>query len=174
MVGDELFARQDNSAKHAPLAVDVFGGRIDDAIGPELHWMLKERRGEDVVDHKGRARPMHDLSNSGDIDELERRIGRRIRGTPSWCSDAGRARGGSRSAPIDKGRGDPEARQQFLDHVAHEPNKARAATMWSPALSSHQGEAVTAAMPLAVARAASAPSSSAIRCVEHRSRIGET
>ena len=41
MVGDELFARQDDAAKHAPLAVDVFGGRIDDAIGPELHWMLK-------------------------------------------------------------------------------------------------------------------------------------
>src|SRR6202042_3308345 len=61
MVGDELLARQDDAAKHAPLAVDVFGGRIDDAIGPELHWVLKERRGEDIVDHKRRARPMNNL-----------------------------------------------------------------------------------------------------------------
>ena len=37
---------------------------------------------------------------------------------------------------------------------------ARAATTWSPALRNDRSEAVTAAMPVAVARATSAPSSS--------------
>ena len=45
-----------------------------------------------------------------------------------------------------------------------EPNSALAATTWSPALSWPSMEAVTAAMPVAVARAASAPSSKAMRC----------
>ncbi len=40
---------------------------------------------------------------------------------------------------------------------------ARAATMWSPALRKHSRAEVTAAMPVAVARAASAPSNSRMR-----------
>ena len=39
-----------------------------------------------------------------------------------------------------------------------EPNSARAATTWSPALALHRSAAETAAMPEAVARASSAPS----------------
>ena len=116
MVGDELFARQDDAAKHAALAVDVFGGRIDDAIGPELHWALQEWRGEHVVDHKGRARPMHDLGDAGDIDELERRIGRRFEERRLGVRSQGRAPGVKIGA-IDKGRGDTETRQQLLDHI---------------------------------------------------------
>ena len=58
VVGDELLARQDHAAEHAPLAVDVFGGRVDDAIGAELHRMLQQRRGEHVVDDQ-RSRPPH-------------------------------------------------------------------------------------------------------------------
>ena len=44
-----------------------------------------------------------------------------------------------------------------------EPNSARAATIWSPALALHRSAAVTAAMPDAVARASSAPSSAHMR-----------
>ena len=45
----------------------------------------------------------------------------------------------------------------------HDPNSARAATMWSPALRLERIAADTAAMPDAVARAASAPSSNRTR-----------
>ena len=45
----------------------------------------------------------------------------------------------------------------------HEPNSARAATTWSPARAEHSIAAVTAAMPDAVARASSAPSSAHMR-----------
>ena len=38
------------------------------------------------------------------------------------------------------------------------------ATTWSPALSCPSSEVVTAAMPVASARAASAPSNAAMRC----------
>ena len=44
-----------------------------------------------------------------------------------------------------------------------EPNSALAATTWSPALTSPISAVVTAAMPVAVERAASAPSSAAMR-----------
>ena len=44
-----------------------------------------------------------------------------------------------------------------------EPNSAREETTWSPAFRSQRSEAVTAAMPLAMARLASAPSSRHMR-----------
>lgn len=43
------------------------------------------------------------------------------------------------------------------------PNMARAATTWSPVLRADRNTAVTAAMPVAVARATGAPSSAAMR-----------
>ena len=45
----------------------------------------------------------------------------------------------------------------------HEPNSARADTTWSPARAVHSIAAETAAMPDAVARASSAPSSAHMR-----------
>ena len=45
----------------------------------------------------------------------------------------------------------------------HEPNAARPATIWSPLWSWHSSAAVIAAMPDAIVRHASAPSSSAMR-----------
>src|SRR5215510_8882496 len=54
-----------------------------------------------------------------------------------------------------------------------EPNSASDATTRSPARSRQASEAKTAAMPVAVARAASAPSSSAMRSSNICSRIAE-
>ena len=116
MVGDEFLARQDHAAEHAPLTVDVLGRRIDDAVGAELHRMLQERRREHVVDHERRAARMHDLGDGGDIDDLERRVGRQF-------EERGLGVRAHRRAPrvevgaVDQGRGDAEARQQLLDHV---------------------------------------------------------
>ncbi|MCY1170172.1 hypothetical protein D9M73_102330 [compost metagenome] len=45
----------------------------------------------------------------------------------------------------------------------HDPNAARPATTWSPVWSWHSNTAVIAAMPVAIVRHASAPSSKAIR-----------
>jgi hypothetical protein len=56
----------------------VLGRRIDDAIGAERERRLEDRRGEHVVDHERRAGFMRDLGDRGDIDDLERRIGRRL------------------------------------------------------------------------------------------------
>ncbi len=116
MVGDELLARQDDAAEHAPLAVDVFGGRVDDAIGAELHRMLQQGRREHVVDHQGRARLMHDLGDAGDVDELQRRIGRRFEERRLRVRTQGRPPGVEICA-VDEGRGDAETRQQLLDHI---------------------------------------------------------
>ena len=116
MVGDELLARQDDSAEHASLAVDVLGGRIDDAIGAELQRMLQQRRGEYVVDDQRRAGPMHDLGDAGDVDEFERRIGRRFQESCLGVRTQRRPPGVKIGA-VDQGRGDAEARQQVLDHI---------------------------------------------------------
>ena len=108
--------RQDDPAEHAPLAVDVLGRRIDDAIGAELHRMLKQRRREHVVDHQRRASPMHDLGDGGDVDDLERRIGRRFE-ERRFGVRAHRRPPGVEIRAVDEGRGDAEARQQLLDHI---------------------------------------------------------
>ena len=116
MVGDELLARQDHAAEHAALAVDVFGGGVDDAIGAELQRMLQQRRGEHVVDDERRAGPVHDLGDAGDVDELERRIGRRFQERRLGVRTQRRPPRVKIRA-VDEGRFDPETRQQFLDHI---------------------------------------------------------
>ena len=67
---------EDDAAEAAALAVDVLGGRIDHAVGAELERPLPERGREHVVDHQRGARRMRDLGDRGDVDHLERRIGR--------------------------------------------------------------------------------------------------
>ena len=116
VVGDEFFARQDDPAEHAPLTVDVLGRRIDDAIGAELHRMLQQRRREHVVDHERRASPMHDLGDGGDIDDFERRVGRRFE-ERRFGVRAHRRPPRVEVRAVDEGRGDAEARQELLDHV---------------------------------------------------------
>ena len=64
--------------RHAALAVDVLGRRIDHAIGAERQRALVERRGEHVVDHQLGAGVVRDLGDRGDVDDFERRIGRRF------------------------------------------------------------------------------------------------
>ena len=63
---------------------------------------------------------MHDFGDGGDVDDLERRIGRRFEERRPGVRAHGRAPGVEIRA-VDEGRGDAEARQQVLDHI-----KARA------------------------------------------------
>jgi hypothetical protein len=69
----------------------------------------------------------------------------------------------SRSRPSTSVEAMPKRGQRSSTTYRHDPNSARAATTWSPALRKQSSEAVTAAMPVAVARAAPAPSSSRMR-----------
>ena len=116
VVGDELLACEDHAAEHPALAVDVLGGGVDDTIGAELHGMLQQRRGEDIVDHQRRASPMHDVGDAGDVDELEGRIGRRFEERRLRVRTQSRPPGVEIRA-VDEGRGDAEARQQLLHDI---------------------------------------------------------
>ena len=59
---------------------------------------------------------MHDLGDGGDVDELERRIGRRFEERRLGVRTQRRPPGVEIGA-VDQGRGDAEARQQLLDHI---------------------------------------------------------
>ena len=114
---DELFRREDDAAEAAALAVDMFGRRIDHAIGAERERRLKKRRREHVVDYERRACFMRDIGNRRDVDDLERRIGRRLQ-------KEGLGIRPHRVAPlveidaVDQRRGNPEPRQIIFDDVA--------------------------------------------------------
>ncbi len=68
-----------------------------------------------------------------------------------------------RSSPSTKTVCTPQRGRISLHTTKHEPNRLRAATSRSPAPSSAPSEVNTAAMPLAVANAAGAPSISRSR-----------
>ena len=102
------------------------------------------------------------ISRSRDVENVKRRIGRTFQ-------ERGLGFRPHRRAPLrqigalDQGRGHAEAWQQLLDHVeARAEQRPGGDDMIAGLELTHQA-AVTAAMPLAVARAASAPSSMAIR-----------
>ena len=84
---------------------------------PSLERLLQDRGSEHVVDHDHRARGVRNLSHRGDIDEVERRIGRCLEeeglgvGTHGFDPGAG-------VAAVDQGRGDAEARTQILHDIA--------------------------------------------------------
>ena len=116
VVSDEFLAGEDDPAEHAPLAIDVLGRRIDDAIGAELHRMLQQRRREYIVDHQRRAGPVHDLGDGGDVDQFERRIGRQFDERRFGVGAQSRSPGVEVGA-VDEGRSDAKARQELLDHI---------------------------------------------------------
>ncbi len=70
----------------------------------------------------------------------------------------------SRSSPSTSVEATPKRGSSSSITQRQDPNRAFAATTWSPARNCPTMAAVTAAMPLAVARAASAPSNAAMRC----------
>ena len=73
------------------------------------------------------------------------------------------ARHWSRSVPSTKVTSMPKRGSRVSQMKRQEPKRARAATTWSPASSREKSAPCTAAMPEAVAKASSAPSSPAMR-----------
>ena len=116
-VHDEFLRGEHDAAEAAALAVDVLGRRIDDAVRAERQRALIQRRGEHVVDHERRAGRMSDLRHLGDVDDLERRIGRAFEKERLGVRPH-RIAPGVEIAAVDQRRGDAEARQIVLDHVA--------------------------------------------------------
>ncbi len=83
------------------------------------------------------------------------------------------ARHSSRSGPSTSVQPTPKRGSRSSTTQRQDPNSARAATTWSPALTWPMIAAVTAAMPVAVACPISAPSSDGHALFEHgRGRVG--
>ena len=78
VVVDVILRAEHRAAETAALAVDVLGRRIDDDVGAVLQRPLQQRRREHVVDDDDGADLLGDLADGGDVDQLQRRIGRRL------------------------------------------------------------------------------------------------
>ena len=114
---DEFGAGENNAAEAAPLPVDVFCCRIDDAVGPQLQRALQQRRGEDIVHDQRRAACMGDFGHRRNVDHLKAGVGRtfekqRPRVGPHGGAPLVKVRA------IDQRAGDAKARQQVFHHIA--------------------------------------------------------
>ena len=76
VLGDEFLRRQDDAAEAAALAVDVLCRGIHHDVGAERERALPDRGCEYIVDDQPRAALVRDLGDGGDVEHVERRIGR--------------------------------------------------------------------------------------------------
>ena len=88
----------------------MLGGGVDHHVGAELERLLAQRRGEDVVDEHLGAGGMGDLRHRGDVDQVERRVGRRLQEHRPGVRPHRRLPG-REVAAFDEGGGDAVARQ---------------------------------------------------------------
>jgi hypothetical protein len=100
----------------------VFGGRIDDHIGPEGERALPQRRGKYIVDHQRGAHAVRDLRDSGDVDDFEHRIGRTFQKKRFGVGADGLLPLIEVGAVNQRG-GHAEARQKFFDHPSTGPEQ---------------------------------------------------
>ena len=108
---------QDDAAETSALSVDVLGGGIHHAIGPQRQGPLEERRGKNIVDRQRRTRRMSDLGHARDVDHFEARV----RGC--FQQECLRRRRHGRAPfveirPVDEGAADPKTGQQVFDDEA--------------------------------------------------------
>ena len=114
---DPLLVGQDHAAEAAALAVDMLGRRIDDHMRAELQRLLQKRRRENIVDDQPRADRVGQRGHCGDVDNLQRRVGRAFeeeqprRGTHGLFP-------GLQVGAVDQRRLDPVFRHQRLDDPA--------------------------------------------------------
>ena len=67
-----------HAAQAATLAVDVFGGRMNDDIGAQRQRLLQHRGAEAVVHREQRAVGVGHVGQCGDVHQLGQRVGRRF------------------------------------------------------------------------------------------------
>ena len=103
------FGAQNDAAECPALTVDMLGGRIHHQVGAKRERMLPDGGGEHIVHHQHGAMRVGDLGNSGDIDQIEGRVGRRFEKDKSGVWAHGLFEG-IKVAPVDKRRVDAPAR----------------------------------------------------------------
>ena len=67
LVFDQITTAENDSAKTSTVPINMFGGRIDDAIGPMLKGLLRNRRRENIVDDETGAMFMRDPRDRREI-----------------------------------------------------------------------------------------------------------
>ena len=100
------------AADDVGVAAEVLGRRMHDEVGAELQRALVDRRRERVVDGDERAAlARHD---AGDVDDVQRRVGRRLDPDQARLL-AHRPLEGVEVRLVDQVIADPEARQDLVD-----------------------------------------------------------
>ena len=72
---DRGVLRDNRAADHVAVAIDIFGGRMDDDVGAELKRALQHWREEGIVDHDQRADRLRG-GGGGDIGDPHQRVRR--------------------------------------------------------------------------------------------------
>src|ERR1700751_5092102 len=72
-----VFFGDDNSSEDIAMPAEILRCGVEDGSGAEIEWPLQERR-PGVVTNESRAGVVYDLSNGGEIDNFQQRIGWRF------------------------------------------------------------------------------------------------
>jgi len=162
--GDEGFRRQDDAAEAAALAIDVLGGGIHTTSAPSAQRLCQRRRCEHVCRRSAARRP-HARSRQSPKYPAPSSVG-----FGRALQEAGPGVRPHRLfplveiKPIDQRGLDAVARQQVFHHIAAGAEHCFRRHHVVAGLQRPPSTAVvTAAIPVAVARAACAPSSSIMR-----------
>ena len=72
----EFFFTEDGSAEDAALAIDPFGGGMDDEVGAVLDGRLSDRRSEAIIDVEQDLVFAAEFAGGGEVDDIEGGVGR--------------------------------------------------------------------------------------------------
>src|SRR5207249_2864125 len=75
---DEILLADDEPTHDVGMTIEVLRRAVYDQVSTELERALVDRGRERVVDDDGRAVTVSDLREPLDVDDLQRRIGRRL------------------------------------------------------------------------------------------------
>ena len=117
VLGYERFRGEDDPAEAAALAVDVLGRGIHHDIGAQAKRALPDRRRKHIVDDQPRAARMRDFCDRGDVEHVERWIGRAFQ-KAAFCVRTHRLAPLVEIEAIDQRGRNAVARQQVFHHVA--------------------------------------------------------
>ena len=157
-----LLVAQNRPAEHPALSIDVLGARIDHHVDTQRKALLQDRCSKHIVQHHFCTGSVREIAYRGDVDQRLHRVGRRLE---EHCLRGHRQRlfPLRQVVAVDEHGLHTPARRISLHTTKHDPNRLRAATNRSPAASSAPSEVKTAAIPVAVAKHAGAPSISRSR-----------
>jgi hypothetical protein len=78
LLADRRIAGDRRPADDVAVAVDIFGGRMDDDVGAMLDRPLQHRREEGIVDHGKRANFPRRANHRSEVGDPQQRVGRRL------------------------------------------------------------------------------------------------